>query len=481
MPLIIPSNGPGKRWEQTPRSYIRTSCYRVREAPPLGKARAIQREAYDWALRTLDQNPDLKVRQKGDCLWTRLTQARKDGTLPRDPVCLQRAATNQAHAVFGMLEDHWEARVGKVEKEQDERVSPRLLRLLAMPPKPITSYLRSHPSKQHRRQSITVLEGVRLMEDGKTVKMRGVGTSVLEEAVHEPIRSAQLVERKGELWLHAQHGEELPEPKPTDGKAIGYDSGIIHTLTSSDGEFFHRPDTTALQQKARSIYQHRKKCCTFKSRQWRRLGKKARRILRKVACTQQNWERHTGKEISEEHCLVGLENLQLQSMSASAKGTSSMPGSRRKRGLNKRLATSRIARFHHAIMRRCVRDGTWLIMVKPRNTSIQCHHCKEKDKESRNGENFRCTQCGFAIHADENAGKNILTRVENVISGYRKTRGGRDDCPGSTAPNRQGLQEDHEGADASMPHSREASAARQVNGLGTRPGCADSLAVKPSI
>ena len=266
-----------------------------------------------------------------------------------------------------------------------------------------------------------------------------------------------------------------------DGRTVGYDSGVLHTLTSSKGEHLHRPDTLALQERVRNIYRHRRKCCTYQSRQWRRLGKKARTILNTVAHIQQNWERHTARNISEEHSLVGLENLQLKSMTASAKGTSSLPGSGTKRALNEKLARARIGRLHHAIMRRSVRDGTWLVMVNPANTSLQCSRCGEKDKEGRDAEQFTCTSCGFAIHADENAGRNIRTRAENVMRGYRKTRGGRDECPGSDAPNRQGLHEGHGEAAAKLLHPREARAARQVNGPGARPGCADSCAVKPSI
>ena len=413
MPLIVPTDKPGKRWNQTPKSCIHTRRYKVATAPPLEQARAIQRGAYDWALKTMDQSPDLKVRDQHDSLWWRLTRARRDRTLPRAPLGLQRAAANQAHTVFQMLEEHWEEKAGKTFHEQDEKASARLLKRLAKEPRPITAYLRSHPSRQHRRPAIAVLEGVTVLADGdgKTVKIRGVGTFVLEDRVHEPIRSAQVVEHRNGLWLHAQHGTRIPDPKPLDGPITGYDSGVTHTLTSSSGKHLHRPDTTGLQQKARNLYRHRSKCCTWKSRQWRRLGTQASRILAKAHAIQQNWERHAVRDISEAHCAVGLENLQLKSMTASARGTSSMPGSRRKRKLNESLARARLAKLHHAIERRCIRDGTWLVKVNPKNTSIQCHRCKGKDKESRDGERFRCTTCGFEIHADKNAGLNIRTRA----------------------------------------------------------------------
>lgn len=174
MPLLIPNDNRTKRWDETPKSWIWTRRYKVKTAPALGKARAIQRKAYDWALKTMHENPSLKVRAKGDSLWLRLTQARRDGTLSREHLNLQRAACNQAHTVFGMLEEHWEQRAEKALKEQDEKVTARLLRQISKPPKPVTKYLRSHPSKQHRKQAIAVLEGVQVLEDGVTVKMRGL-------------------------------------------------------------------------------------------------------------------------------------------------------------------------------------------------------------------------------------------------------------------------------------------------------------------
>ena len=85
-------------------------------------------------------------------------------------------------------------------------------------------------------------------------------------------------------------------------------------------------------------FRHRKRHCTYKSRQWRKLGKQASRLRAKSANKQLNWERHTAQDISTANNVVGLENLELKSMTASAKGTVSVPGSRRKRGLNEKPA-----------------------------------------------------------------------------------------------------------------------------------------------
>ena len=348
MPLIIPSDAKGQGWDRTPKRYIETRRYEILSGPPLGPARTAHRVAYDWALGVLEAVPDLKVMARGDSLWLRLTEARANGTVPRDGVVLQRAAAAQAHQAFARREEDLKARVERALREQDEDVTPRALRRVSREPKPPAEYRRRHPSKQGRRQAVALFEGARAAGDGRTVTVTGVGTFTVASEIHRPIRGCQLVERGGRRWLHAQHGEELPPAKTLDGRAIGLDSGVTHTLTSSDGTHFERPDTAALQAKARGIERHRRRCCTRGSRQWRRLGRAAKWLRRRVADVQVNAERHIAKELSTSHAVVGLENLALANMTGSGRGTSSLPGTRAKRGLNERLAKARLAKLHEA-------------------------------------------------------------------------------------------------------------------------------------
>lgn len=65
----------------------------------------------------------------------------------------------------------------------------------------------------------------------------------------------------------------------------------------------------------------------------------------------------------------------------------------------------------------CERQGVLVNQVYPAYTSQTCSRCGCKDKKSRNGEHFTCTACGFAIDADLNASRNILTKFrlpENI-------------------------------------------------------------------
>ena len=438
MPFVVPTDEPGVRWDQTPKSTISTQRYKIAEGPSWSKARAVQDRAYDWALQLLYRQPELEYYERDrDCLQRRLTDARRVGELPRENGRLQRAAVQQARMAFTMIEAHWEGLEAKMwqEEEGEEGVGKRALRQLTRGPKPIEEYLRGN-KKKGKRRSVAVLDGVKVVDGGWKVKVAGLGTYKLGEKADDGIRSVQLVEDKWGRWLHAQYGEELPEAKPLDGPAVGGDLGLVHTLTTSLGEHLHRPDTSALQTKRKGLFRHRAKCCTYGSRAWYRYGAQARKLGKRIQGIQQEWERQVAIRLSAAFAVIGLENLQLLNMVASGKGTASVPGSRRKRGLNRELLKQRMGKTVYAIMRRCLKDGTWLMLVNPVNTSIKCSECGHKDKESRKKEAFLCTQCGHAMHADQNAARNIEARARNLARGMlaRRRSKERTGAAGSAVP-----------------------------------------------
>ena len=47
------------------------------------------------------------------------------------------------------------------------------------------------------------------------------------------------------------------------------------------------------------------------------------------------------------------------------------------------------------------------VYVNPRNTSKCCSVCGNIQKSNRQGSTFKCKKCGFELHADLNASRNI--------------------------------------------------------------------------
>jgi IS605 OrfB family transposase len=68
--------------------------------------------------------------------------------------------------------------------------------------------------------------------------------------------------------------------------------------------------------------------------------------------------------------------------------------------------------------------GLLVVQVNPAYTSQRCSRCGTTLSENRDGDSFSCRKCGYELHADYNAAKNIAHRHVNVHPGP-KSRDGR--------------------------------------------------------
>lgn len=82
MPLLVTgARGP---WNRTPARRVWTERYRIVSCPALGDARAVQREAFDWALGELEASPELAVRTRAGQDSLRNSAMMRFGRVTRD-------------------------------------------------------------------------------------------------------------------------------------------------------------------------------------------------------------------------------------------------------------------------------------------------------------------------------------------------------------------------------------------------------------
>jgi IS605 OrfB family transposase len=65
------------------------------------------------------------------------------------------------------------------------------------------------------------------------------------------------------------------------------------------------------------------------------------------------------------------------------------------------------AQLQEKIIYKATEEGIPVTMIEPRNTSVTCRKCGQTNPEFRDGTEFKCTQCGYEVHADVNAAINI--------------------------------------------------------------------------
>ena len=450
-----------KHWDTTPDRLIHTTRHRVAPTPGTGvrvdAAQRVQSSVYDVVAEHLVHHP-CKLwmatgKSRSDSVLKWLTRERK--TRPdwqSETVAVVRGAARDAFEATRRWDEHQHELARSVLREQDaedairngkaphpneiqddeerrkHEPSPRLVRRWTK--EPCTTGRR-----EERTAALRLLEPPKVV-DATTVRLPGIGDLELQDPVPDgaDVRSCQVVEStregtppdKKRYRVHLQIG--TPVPKTRRRRAVGIDLGVVHAITTSDGEFLDRPDVSALLEEARRLVDSARKHCTRDSRAWRQRQAQARELRRKARQVQDSWEWHAARKVACLGGLLGMESLKLRNMTASGRGTSSAPGSNAKHGLNAALALGRLGALAGKVLRQALKAGTHLVLVHPGNTSLTCNQCKHRDGKSRLAQAlFQCTSCGYEENADKNASRNIRDRAVSCWTGYRqrRTRGTR--------------------------------------------------------
>ena len=101
-----------------------------------------------------------------------------------------------------------------------------------------------------------------------------------------------------------------------------------------------------------------------------------------------------------------MENLPIQNMIQSAKGTEEQPGKNvaQKSGLNKAIIQQCWGLLALLLAYKLAGEIIW---VAAAYTSQRCNPCGYIHEDNRNGRKFLCKRCGHTSHADCNAGANM--------------------------------------------------------------------------
>lgn len=130
-------------------------------------------------------------------------------------------------------------------------------------------------------------------------------------------------------------------------------------------------------------------------------------------------------DLAKNHGWVGIEDLRVRSMTATARGTAGAPGKnvRQKAGLNRGILDNAPAERRRQLEYKAPLFGSELRVIPAPYTSQACSACGVADKASRPGcgREFACTACGHHEHADKNAALVIEGRARRA-AGLNSTR-----------------------------------------------------------
>ena len=228
------------------------------------------------------------------------------------------------------------------------------------------------------------------------------------------------ISRQGRHWyVSLQVEQEVAARAHAGAAAVGIDLGIVKFATLSTGEKIESPNSFRRWEKRLGRAQRKLARKRKFSGRWKRQVGRIQKIHERIRDIRRDFLHKATTEISKNHAMIVVEDLQVKNMSRSASRDIENPGRQvaAKSGLNKSILDQGWSEFRRQLDYKLTWQGGLLIKVEPQYTSQRCSRCLHTSKESRRTQSeFVCVFCGFSMDADENAAKNILAAGHAVMA-----------------------------------------------------------------
>jgi len=220
-------------------------------------------------------------------------------------------------------------------------------------------------------------------------------------------RSYRVTRDRSGRWHIAFAAVPEPIPAPGTGDLAGVDRGVAVAVAVSDGTMTSPAGLRVKEAERRLRLQRRL------ARQRKGSGRRARtmralaRLAAREADRRKDWVEKTSTDLARRFDVIRVEDLNVQNMTRSARGTPEKPGRnvRAKASLNRGILAAGWGQF---VIRLEQKAPGRVERVNPAYTSLTCNACTVVDPKSRkNQADFECTSCGHQANADVNAARNI--------------------------------------------------------------------------
>lgn len=191
-------------------------------------------------------------------------------------------------------------------------------------------------------------------------------------------------------WYLIVMEEVEPLRQSGNKEVLGIDRGCNHIAVLSNNTFY---DSKHLRN-VKGKYQYLRKQLQSKG------TRSAKRHLRKISGRENRFVRDTNHCISKKIValpfgIFSLEKLEVKKNKKLGKR------------FNKLLGNWSYYQLEQFLTYKAILSGKTVVHVDARYTSQKCSQCGHIERTNRNGIEFKCKKCGFQLHSDLNASRNI--------------------------------------------------------------------------
>lgn len=250
-----------------------------------------------------------------------------------------------------------------------------------------------------------------------TVNGRVTADYVLPEAADNPqtrylrsdeweLRESTLHYRDGEYYLHIGVAKDHEVPEAEDGTVLGVDLGVKTLAATSTGKFLS----------GGPLYHRRREYESVRGSLQQTGTESAHRTISSMGNRESRW---TTDYL---HCLSKAIVQEAITHDCSAIAFEELTDIRERIPEGKTFHAWAFRRLFENVEYKATEFGIETIQVDPAYTSQRCSKCGHIERKNRQSQSdFECRDCGYEVHADYNAAKNI--GIKHVLAGQTSSRG----------------------------------------------------------
>ena len=273
--------------------------------------------------------------------------------------------------------------------------------------------------KKGVKESFRFPQGCKLEQNNNRIWLPKIGWVRYRNSreVIGEIKNVTVSQKCGRFFVSIQTEFEYQIPIHNGGE-IGIDMGVARFATLSNGEFFEPLNAFKTYKGKLAKLQKRLKNKVKFSQNWQKLKAKIAKLHHKIANCRKDFLHKISTQISKNHAMIYIEDLQVANMSKSAKGTAEQHGKNvaAKSGLNRAILDQSWFEFRRQLDYKTQWQGGFLVAVPPQNSSRTCPCCGHISKENRQTQaHFECVECGYTENADVVGAMNVLARGRAIV------------------------------------------------------------------
>ena len=189
------------------------------------------------------------------------------------------------------------------------------------------------------------------------------------------------------------------QPAACGGRVVGIDRGINHIAVLSNNRFVNSRHL----RKVKGKYQHLRHKLTRKG------TKSALRLLRKLSGKEHRFQKDVNHCLSKMIVNLPFDVFVIEKLSI-------RPQKRLGKSFNKRLMGWSWKQLETFLTYKAELLGKKVEHIDARYTSQKCSVCGHVKRSQREGLAFKCSKCGFRLHSDLNASRNIRNNFLEACS-----------------------------------------------------------------